>query len=443
MSQNQTLKLLRILLTLFFAILAGSTSWALEKNSSTQPNIVFILADDVGRVVLGCYGGTSYQTPHLDKLANDGIRFEHCYSMPVCHPSRTTLLSGKYPRNNGNPAWGSYPDNLESKTFAQILKRAGYKTAIAGKWQLCMMNKKRDHAARLGFEQSSLFGWHEGARYHDPFIYQNGELLEGTEGKYGPDLYVDFLIDFIEKNQQGPFFAYYSMALCHDVTDDLKEPVPYGPRGRYDNFAEMADQMDEEIGKLIAALDRMNLRENTLILFTTDNGTPKKSKLTYDENGKFTYENVVSEFHGIMIPGGKGDLTDWGTRVPLIANWTGHIEGDQVCDDLIDFSDFLPTFAEIASADLPKNLNIDGQSFAKRITSGTASPRQWVSAESRGNKYFYKDHTWKLYNDGRFFNCEKDPFEKKPLNVTELEADAEASYSALSKLISNADEIKE
>ena len=129
----------------------------------------------------------------------------------------------------------------------------------------------------LGFDESCLFGWHEGPRYHSPYIYQNGKLLKDLEDSYGPDVYVDFLIDFMRRNKETPFFAYYPMALCHDVTDDLKDPVPFGPDGHYDSFKTMIEAMDVRVGRLIDSLDELGLRENTVVLFTTDNGSPVRS----------------------------------------------------------------------------------------------------------------------------------------------------------------------
>ena len=382
--------------------------------TANRPNIVFILADDVGREVLGCYGGQSHKTPNLDKLAASGAKFQHCYSMPVCHPSRIALLTGRYPRSLKNPKWGSFPAASEKATSAASLKRAGYATAVAGKWQICMMKDDLDHPRRLGFDEWSVFGWHEGARYHEPLIYQNGKLRNDTAGKYGPGLYVDFLVDFIERQKDGPFMAFYSMALCHDVTDDLKQPVPYGDHDRYDNYTEMANMMDVQVGRLIATLDRLKLRKKTLILFTTDNGTSKRS-IIRAENGKYLREPVVSKMNGQDIPGGKGDLTDWGTRVPTIASWQGVIEPHQAWDNLVDFSDMLPTFVELAGAKLPSGVPLDGHSFAALLTNQqTKTERKWAYAEGRG-RFFVKTQRWKLYNDGKFFDLKNDPNEKKSL----------------------------
>ncbi len=408
---------------------------ALPCHAADKPNIVFILADDVGREVLGCYGGSSYRTPNLDRLAATGAKFEHCYSMPVCHPTRVTLLTGRYPRHLGSPKWGSFPKQSEKQTFAHVAKDAGYATAVAGKWQICLMKDDLDHPRRLGFDEWSVFGWHEGARYHEPMIYQNGAIRTDTAGKYGPDLYVDYLVDFMRRNKEKPFLAFYSMALCHDVTDDIGEAVPYGSRGRYDNFKEMAEMMDVEVGRLVKGIDDLGIRDNTLILFTTDNGTAGRSKLSALENGKFVYENVVSRFNGEDIPGGKGDLTDWGTRVPAIANWPGVIKSGQTLNDLIDFSDVLPTFAELIGGTLPAGVQLDGHSFSGLLTNGTRSPRTWAYAESRGTRFFAKTQRWKLYNDGRFFDTTSDPFEKRPVPVDQRPATSASDFKLLSAAI--------
>ncbi len=364
--------------------------------------------------MLGCYGGESYETPHLDALAVGGKRFTHCYSMPVCHPSRTCLLTGRYPSVLGNPAWGTFPAGEEGRTFAAVLRRAGYATAIAGKWQLTLLKDDPQQPARMGFDAWSLFGWHEGPRYFDPLIYQNGTLRTDTAGKYGPDLYVDFLIDFIRRNKNGPFFAYYSMALCHDVANDIGKPVPYGPRGRWMNYQEMAEDMDRQVGRLVAALDENGLRENTLILFTGDNGTASASFLRY-ENGKFVRPDVFSKIDGKLVQGGKGQLTDWGTRVPLIANWKGHVAANTVCNDLVDFSDFLPTFAELAGARLPKSPTTNGHSFVGSITGAGETSRNWAYSQSRSDRCFVRTQRYKLYSSGEFYDVQDDPDEQTPV----------------------------
>ena len=419
--------ILRIALCLLPTITQAGTQAGTQ--AADQPNILFIMADDVGSEVLQCYGGQSYPTPRLDELATSGMRFEHAYSMSVCHPTRTALLSGQYPFRMGHPKWGSYPKNAESKTFAHVLKNAGYRTAVAGKWQIAMLRDDPTHPQRLGFDQSCLFGWHEGPRYFQPHLWQNGKLRTDVKDRYGPDVYCEFLIDFMTKKSDKPFFAYYPMALCHAVTNDLDHPVPVGPQGRYQNYAEMVAAMDNCVGRLLDALDQANLSEHTLVIFYTDNGTPGKI-ITEVQNNQLVYKPVSSQRNNQQIPGGKTLLTDSGTRVPLIARWPTKIRPGQVNHDLIDVSDFLPTFAELAGTPLPSQASIDGQSFAPLLLGTKHQPRSWVFAEHKGHSYL-KDHRWKLYNDNRFYDTTTDPTEQHPLDTTTLTPPAKISHQQL------------
>ncbi|MFT5467144.1 MAG: arylsulfatase A [Verrucomicrobiales bacterium] len=414
------------------AILLLLLAASIARAADRPPNIVLIFADDVGREVLGCYGGSSYKTPNIDALAESGTRFTHCYSMPVCHPSRVTILTGRYPTTLGNPKWGDFPKTDQNLTFAALLRQAGYATAVAGKWQLALLKNNPDHPQELGFDESSVFGWHEGPRFHEPMIYENGTLREDTAGTYGPDLYVDFLGDFMEKNRERPFLVWYSMALCHDVTDDIGKPVPFYKDNKWMDYGEMAESMDVMVGRIVKAIDDLDLREETLILFTTDNGTAASSYLGVDENGKMYKHKVMSEFGDRMVQGGKGQLTDLGTRVPLIASWPGKIETGHAWGDLIDFSDFLPTLVEIAGAELPKDVALNGKSFAPRLLGTGAGTRPWVFSEHRG-KAWTRNHRFKLYDDGRFFHMEDDPDEKSALAIGDLNESARQAHAMLSK----------
>ena len=405
-----------------------------------QPNILLILADDVGSDAIGCYGGQSYPTPHIDALAKGGIKFNHGYAMPVCHPSRVCLMTGRYPFRFGKAGskWGGFPDAAEGVSIGDRMKQAGYATAVAGKWQLCFMKNDLDHPKRIGFDEWCLFGWHEGGRYHDPFIYQNGTLRDDTSGRYGPDLYVEFLVDFMQRSHKAgkPFFAYYPMALCHDVTDDLKdEQVAYYKDGRWMNYAEMMASMDDMVGRLVAALDRMGVRDNTLVIFTTDNGTPGASYLSVNEKGKMVRPKVVSVRNGKVVPGGKGKFDDTGTRVPLIANWPGHIKPGQKTDAMVDLTDYLPTLAEVAGLK-DDGVPRDGISFVPVLLgSPDGSPqRPWIFIELRG-KRCVRSHAWKLYDDGRFFDLKNDPGESSSLSKEQLTAEASRNHAELSEAL--------
>jgi arylsulfatase A len=409
----------------------------LLQSALARPNIVLIMADDVGCEPIGAYGGERWKTPHIDALAQGGMRFDYCFSMPVCHPTRICLLTGKYPFRM-NSRWGSFPKAEENNTLAAVLKHAGYRTAIAGKWQLCLMKNDTEQPARMGFDEWSVFGWHEGARFHEPMVYQNGRVRSETEGKYGPELYVEFLGDFMERSSKAkqPFFAYYSMALAHDVTDDIPTQVPYVPgKDRWMNYGEMIKSMDVMVGKLVHKLDQLGLRENTVIFFTGDNGTAARSKLRHIEGRKYEYEKVYSIRNGQRIPGGKGTLLDIGTNVPLIANWPGKIMAGSRGHELVDFSDWLPTLAEIGGGKLDQET--DGISFTTTLLhSRRHSARTVAFSESRDGTAWVRTRQYKLYNNGRYFDVSADAMEKHPLkDITGPAArEREILEAALSKL---------
>ena len=193
----------------------------------------------------------------------------------------------------------------------------------------------------------------------------------------------------------------------------------------------MVEKMDAQVGRLMQFLKSSELDDRTLVLFTTDNGTAGRSKLSaINHQNKFVYESVRSEFKGRSIPGGKGKLTDWGTRVPTIAVWKGVIEPGQVWDDLVDFSDFLPTLTDLTGGEYPTNVSLDGLSFASRLRGKSGSAREWAYAEHRG-RFFLKTHEWKLYDSGKFFHTKADPNERSPLDTSNLSAEANSEWQRL------------
>ncbi len=406
---------------------------------ASKPNVLLIMADDVGCEPIGCYGGESFATPRVDALAKTGMRFEHCYSMPVCHPSRMALMTGRYPFRM-KAGWGSFPKEEEEFSIGRIMQRAGYVTAVAGKWQMTLMKKDAEQPRRTGFDEWLLFGWHEGARFHDPMLYQNDKPARTMTGSYGPDLYAEFLSSFIERShKQGkPFFAYFPMALAHDVTDDLKWQVPYAPgKDRWMNYGEMIASMDEMVGKIMGTLDRLEIREDTVVIFTGDNGTAAKSKLRHlgNKGAKYEYEKVVVTRNGERIPGGKGSLRDTGTHVPLIVSWPDTVKKGTVSDDLVDFSDWLPTLAELAGAKLDPQRPLDGQSFAGSFLNIEGPRRKFAFSESRGGKAFVRDQRWKLYVSGKFHDVEKDPAEKKAITGDPKDKEARDAKARLTQAL--------
>ncbi len=428
---------------LLFAQFADVTHAADEHN---RPNIVLIMADDLGIECLGSYGGTSYQTPFLDELARTGLRFTHAYSQPLCSPTRLELMTGRDNHRN----WESFGILTRGeKTFGHLLSAAGYKTCLAGKWQLTSYdpldfpgaNQRRGtgtHPKDAGFDEYSLFHAEEtedkGSRYANPTFLRNGQLHVDVADAYGEDLTVDFILDFMKRNRNEPQFVYYPMALPHwpmvptPHSDDWKNPAR-----RLDEdtkyFPDMVAYMDHTVKKLVTGIEKLGLKDRTLILFYSDNGTDRQ---------------IESEFRGQTIPGGKGAVTQNGIRVPLIAWWPGKIEAG-VCDDLIDPSDFLPTLAELANTKVPKGWQIDGVSFASQLFGQTGQPREWAffwydprpgwDKAKFSRHVFALDHRYKLFSDGNFFHIEGDGFHEVALDAENLSNEARAAKAKLQSAI--------
>ncbi|MFN3188980.1 MAG: sulfatase-like hydrolase/transferase [Aureliella sp.] len=392
-----------------------------------QPNVILILADDLGYETVGCYGGQSYATPNLDRLAATGVRFDRAYAMPLCTNTRIQLMTGKLNLRNWS-AFGILPPG--EPTFGQLMRKAGYRTCIAGKWQLTSYDPpdypgaalRRDtgvHPRDSGFDEYCL--WHvghtesKGSRYADPVIEQNGVELDDTTGKYGPDLYSGFINEFMEKNAGDPFFVYYSMALPHNpMVPTPDSPEWADPELRHSDEThftkDMIEYTDKVIGKIVEKLEALNLRDDTLLLFYSDNGTNNR---------------VASQFRGKYVRGGKGKGIELGIRVPAIANWPGKIQPGQVRQDLVDSVDFLPTMLEAANANVPGDL--DGVSFLDVITEGTGGRRDWAYIHQDPRPGWDKDRfrlillvvgrRYKLYEDGRLFDVVDDLYETQPIFI--------------------------
>ncbi|MEW4563403.1 sulfatase-like hydrolase/transferase [Bremerella sp. JC770] len=364
------------------------------------PNLVVIMADDLGIEGVGAYGGQSYQTPNLDQLAAGGLRFTHCFANPVCSPTRAQMLTGRYPFRNGIPRIIYLPDqhrefldpNKET-SFATILKQKGYATAMAGKWQLSFLNE-RDLLADHGFDQSQMWQiFHNGektSRYANPTMRQNGKVLQKElHGGYGPAANVEFLIDFMKQHKEQPFLVYYTALLPHypwEPTPDSDQPLkPADGDGDKKYMKDMVEYLDSQVGKIVAAIDELNLRDNTLIIFTGDNGCDQRIVSTWTDG------TVTRQVHG-----GKASMTDRGMRVPLIANWPGTIEAGRVNDDLIDLSDMMPTLLELAHAPVPDQY-LDGRSFAPQLMGQAGNPRSWIHSQN-GKQRLVRNRDFLLIN---------------------------------------------
>jgi arylsulfatase A len=390
-------------------------------SKAPRPNILLIMADDMGVECLRSYGGTSYRTPVLTALAKQGTQWENCFSTPLCTPSRVQILTGRYPFRT---SWNQLIDNRarakqffnprSEVTFGNLLRDAGYRTAVAGKWQLCHFEDYPRHAKVCGFDEHLLWIWKDGGqrmpRYWNPVMWRNGKRFVPPDGQYGPDLCVDFLTSFIERNQDSPFLAYFPMILPHGPHLPTPFDDPKVPRLQKDkaHFASMVRYMDNLVGRLLNTLQRLGLRENTMVIFTSDNGTKK---------------TITSRQNGVWVKGGKSQLTDNGCHVPLIAHQPGVVPAGRSVGDLVDLSDFLPTLADLAGAKLPDGVTVDGRSFAPRMLGKTQRERAWVYLEL-GRKRAIRDKRYKLYGDGRFYDLKKDPYEQRSLSGDDLETTA-------------------
>ncbi|MDH3583053.1 MAG: sulfatase-like hydrolase/transferase, partial [Phycisphaerae bacterium] len=272
-------------------------------SAAERPNIILIMADDMGFECVSANGGETYATPNLDRLASTGMRFEHCYSQPICTPSRVQIMTGIYNSRNyvqfGLLKPGSY-------TFGNLLRDAGYATCVVGKWQL---KGGEEGPGKFGFDEYCLWQLtRRPNRYANPGFEINGKEMDYKDGQYGPDIVSDYAGDFIDRHAKGdkPFFVYYPMILPHWPFEPTPDSDDWDPEFRRSDkseknrgmrkkrhFVEMVKYVDKIVGKLVAKLQEHNVRKNTLVLFTGDNGT---------------YTGITSRFNGRDWIGGKGHM---------------------------------------------------------------------------------------------------------------------------------------
>ncbi len=349
-----------------------------QKRESKKPNIIFILIDDLGKEWVNFCGSEASLTPNADKLAATGMRFTNAYCMPQCTPTRATLMTGQYPWRNGwinhwdVPRWGAgcYFDWKHNQSFARVMQSAGYATVAAGKWQVNDFRVHPDAMQKHGFDDHCMWTGGEGhnyvpsgERYWDPYI----NTKEGTKtykGQFSEDIFTDFIIDFFKKNKKKPVMAYYPMCLPHGP--NTTTPLEPNAKPGLPQFKAMVRYADHMLGKLVDALDEMKIRDNTIIIWTTDNGTSG---------------GITGRLNGRDVPGGKAKSTENGINVPFVVNCPGLVPEGVVTDTLTDFTDMLPTFAELGGAQLPVDTVIDGKSIARVILGKREDgPRRWIMA---------------------------------------------------------------
>ena len=417
----------RILLVL--AVLYPTLACPRTTSADQPPNVVLIMADDLGYGELGCYGQTAIRTPNLDALAQQGMRLTQYYSgSPVCAPSRCVLLTGKhtghaYIRDNGDPkdlqhlkarfGWefpGQHPIPDHEVTIAEQLKSHGYATGAMGKWGLGHFGTTGD-PNQQGFDLFYGFNCQRHAHNHYPkFLWRNAtkEMLPGNDRQlsgqtYSQDRFVDVAIEFIEAHQSRPFFLYLPFAIPHlsiqvpeaslaEYQGTIHE-APYEHRGYLKHpspragYAAMITHMDRGIGKILERLEGLGLRDNTLVIFTSDNGP------TYDRLGgsDSEYFNSARGLRGL-----KGSTYEGGIRVPFIASWPGRIPAGATTDHLAAAWDVFPTLCEAAQLGVPEGL--DGISLWPLLRGGSpghASRYLYWEFPSYGGQQAVREGDWK------------------------------------------------
>jgi arylsulfatase A len=412
------MRALSLLTALLLAPLAAFSA-ADPLKPAAKPNIIYILADDFGLPDIGCYGSV-YKTPNLDALAAGGMRFEFCLAAPLCAPSRAMGMFGRYGFRTGvtDNGLGAAATPQSEVCIAKVLKQAGYATAVAGKWSDLEYLVTKEDAAKWGFDEFMIWGerWEENgeqtgrARYWGPDYNHNGRVLSGDKTKFGPDLLHGFVVDFIRQRRDQPFFVYYATPLIHYKLQRTPDSVGDKPDLHADNIA----YLDKLVGKLVAELESLKLREKTLIVFVGDNGSTKGAHIV----------------HGRPIHGKKGELNEGGCRVPLILNWPGTTPAGKVSKDLVSIADFFPTFTELAGGTLPAGVTIDGRSIAPQALGQPGQPREWVYVQLRNDRYV-RDARWKLTQAGDFFDMKDAPWQELPVSTDTTDLEAKSARSRL------------
>ena len=410
--------------------MVGSPQLPAADAPAKKPNIIFILADDLGFAEIGANGADKYKTPNIDSLAKSGIRFNHFYTAPLCGPSRALILTGRYAFRSGAVTQDACGSIIRTGEKAEImvptvLKKAGYTTAMIGKWGQLLPS---GDAAEWGFDHMLSFkgsgiywnkvaaatwvkqyglagdkGAEDGVRANPGPYNIDAKNLMLADNEYMPDLMHKDAVAFINENKDKPFLLYYSMSHVHAQilpTPDSKLPAPgLDTVARYAQvYNDNINYMDKLVGKLLAELDHLKLRDNTVIFFMGDNGTAKAA-------------SDLATIGGRRLIGQKGGMEEGGGLVPFIASWKGVTPAGKLNENFTDASDLLPTFAEISGAPLPENRIIDGKSLLPQIKGETKSPRTWAFTQL-GENYYVREAGWKLNQAGQLFDMKNAPFEE-------------------------------
>ncbi|QDS91474.1 Arylsulfatase precursor [Roseimaritima multifibrata] len=403
------------------------------KEKSSRPNVLFIFADDIGYEAIQSYGGLDFQTPNLNRMANEGLRFGRAYTSPVCTPSRVSMHTSLYTTRHRH--YGVLPVHKGTKqkvdfskmpTYAQLLRANGYATSVTGKWQLATLEAWPNHIHDAGFDSWCVWQiWRDGkktGRHWQPTFNQDGEIRSDIQDRFGPDVLADYVIDQMTTATAAgqPFFILHNELLPHNPIIKTPDDKANGSNGSLGN---MIHYMDKLVGKVLRSVDDLGIRDNTYVIFMGDNGTEQRDfhNPRFGDNSA-ELKNTRHTTAG-NVNGGKANLGDAGSHVPLIVWGPERVPQGQVCDDLIDVVDLFPTFCELSGTSIPKTVKIDGRSFLAQMHGKEGNPREWTHQGLYGKENLF-DGSWRLWRkQGSLWDARNLPAET-PANPDDSEAAA-------------------
>jgi arylsulfatase A len=415
--------------TALFSCSAGTGPKAAETG---RPSILLLVADDLGYEKLGCYGGVEVSTPRLDEMAGNGMLFRNAYTSPVCTPSRMSLYTGSYePRHKYSvvlPVHEGTRDAVDFENrficYARLLREAGYRTSVTGKWQLATLEHHPGHIKSAGFDSWCVWQiWRDGQktlRYWNPTLNRDGRILEADTTDFGPDILTDYVIEQMRTAKQAsqPFLIHHNIMLPH--TPIIRTPLDM-EMNREAGLDHMISYMDLQVGRIMEAIHELDLDEQTIVFFMGDNGTQSRIP-----------RNTIQG----MVTGGKHILSDGGMHVPLIAWGPGRIPSNAMVDDLVDFADFFPTICELAGVEIPEGANPDGISFAAPLLGRGPGTRKWITAGIHDNFCVF-DGQWRLHHiNNTLIDCRELPVEK-PAHM-----DSASAQAAMERLLPVLEELR-
>lgn len=377
--------------------------------AADRPNILFIYADDIGYEALNSYGGLDFKTPHLNRMARDGLQFDRAYASPVCTPSRVSMHTSLYVTRHGH--LGVLPvhrgtdrkvDFQKMPTFAQLMRSNGYLTSVTGKWQLATLEVHPHHIRNAGFDSWCVWQiWKDGEktlRHWNATLNEDGNVRDDIADRFGPDVLADYVIEQMTEATRAskPFLIVHNELLPHDPIIDTPDDRRLKRKPKLDH---MIHYMDQIVGRLLDAVEELGIRKNTYVVFMGDNGTHEEDfrnpRAGLDDERLHTRHTRAGR-----VNGGKFKLGDAGTHVPLLVWGPPSVPRGKSCNDLVDVVDIFPTFCELSGTDIPDTLAIDGRSIASQIHGKNGAPRHWVHHGISGKGENVFDGSWRLFSRG-------------------------------------------